>query len=42
MSKKVIRYFEKGDYPLIVAKKLKANKNTVRSYWWRWRQRLGI
>ena len=42
MSKKVIPYFEKGEHPLVVAKKLKANPSTVRSYWWRWRQGLGI
>lgn len=42
LSKKVIPYFEKGEHPLMVAKKLKANPKTVRSYWWRWRQRLGI
>jgi len=42
LSKKVIPYFEKGEHPLMVAKKLKVNPNTVRSYWWRWRQRLGI
>jgi hypothetical protein len=42
LSKKVIPYFEKGEHPLMVAKKLKANPNTIRSYWWRWRQRLGI
>ena len=42
LSKKVTTYFEKGEHPLRVAKKLKANPSTVRSYWWRWRQRLGI
>ena len=42
LSKKVIPYFEKGEHPLIVAKKLGLNKNTVRSYWWRWRRKLGI
>lgn len=42
LSKKVIPHFETGEHPLIVAKKLKANPNTVRSYWWRWRARLGI
>ena len=42
LSKKVIPYFEKGEHPLMVAKKLKVNPHTVRSYWWRWRQRLGI
>lgn len=42
LSKKVIPYFEKGEHPLMVAKKLKANPDTIRSYWWRWRQSLGI
>lgn len=42
LSKKVIPYFEKGEHPLILAKKLEANPNTIRAYWWRWRHRLGI
>lgn len=42
LSKKMIPYFEKGEHPLMVIKKLKANPSTVRSYWWRWHQRLGI
>ena len=42
LSKQVIPYFEKGEHPLIVAKKLGVNKNTVRSYWHRWRRELGI
>ena len=42
LSKKVIPYFEKGEHPLMLAKKLKANPDTIRSYWWRWRQSLGI
>ena len=42
LSKKVLPYFEKGEHPLIVAKKLNANPDSVRSYWWRWRRRLGI
>ena len=42
LSKKVIPLFEKGEHPLIIAKNLKVNKNTVRSYWSRWRNRLGI
>ena len=42
LSKKVIPYFERGVHPLVVAKKLRVNPNTVRSYWWRWRRNLGI
>lgn len=42
LSKKVVPYFEKGEHPLIVAKKLKVKPSTVRTYWWRWRRRLGI
>ena len=42
LSKEVIPYFEKGEHPLMVAKKLNRKANTVRSYWWRWRKRLGI
>ena len=42
LSKQVIPYFEKGEHPLMVAKKLGVNKNTVRSYWHRWRRQLGI
>lgn len=42
LSKRVIPYFEKGGHPLVVAKKLRANPNTVRSYWWRWRKKLGV
>ena len=42
LSKQVIPYFEKGEHPLMVAKKLGAKKNTVRSYWHRWRSQLGI
>ena len=42
LSKQVISYFEKGEHPLMVAKKLGVNKNTVRSYWHRWRRDLGI
>lgn len=42
LSKLVIPYFEKGEHPLMVAKKLGVNKNTVRSYWHRWRRQLGI
>ena len=42
LSKKVVPYFEKGEHPLIIAKKLNLNPHTVRSYWWRWRKTLGI
>jgi DNA-binding NarL/FixJ family response regulator len=42
VSKQVVPYFEKGEHPLMVAKKLGLNKNTVRSYWHRWRRDLGI
>ena len=42
LSKQVIPYFEKGEHPLMVAKKLGANKSTLRSYWHQWRRQLGI
>jgi hypothetical protein len=42
VSKQVVPHFEKGEHPLMVAKKLGLNKNTVRSYWHRWRKELGI
>ncbi len=42
ISKQVIPYFEKGEHPRFVAKKLRLKKSTVRNYWYRWRRRLGI
>ena len=42
LYKQVIPYFERGEHPLMVAKKLGVKKSTVRSYYYRWRRELGI